>query len=119
MLATISAILMTFSLVGEKPVNMEEAGMMPEVVVSAPRYEGEDIAYSGMMPEIVVSAPRYTEEENANSGMMPEIVVVADRGTQAISEFALVRLIRRELSLRSFHRIYIVRIESRAPWFYN
>jgi hypothetical protein len=98
MLAIISAILMTLSMVGETPVDFDEAGMMPEVVVTA---------------------PRYTEEEIANSGVMPEIIVVADRGTRSISDLALVRLIRRELSLRSFHRTYIVRIESRTLWFYN
>lgn len=53
--------------------------MMPEVIVTAQRYEGEDIAYSGMMPETIVTAPRFEDENIAYSGMMPEVMVVADR----------------------------------------
>jgi hypothetical protein len=34
---------------------------MDEVVVTVPRFEGEDIAYSGMMSEVVATAPRYEE----------------------------------------------------------
>jgi cytoskeletal protein CcmA (bactofilin family) len=58
---------------------LNDTGMMPEVIVTAPRYEGGDIAYSGMMPEVIVTAPRYEGEDIAYSGMMPEIMVVADR----------------------------------------
>jgi ABC-type Fe3+-hydroxamate transport system substrate-binding protein len=53
-----------------------EYGTMPEVVVTAPRYE-EDSAYSGMMPEIVVTAPRYTS--GPYMGAMPEVIVSAPR----------------------------------------
>jgi cytoskeletal protein CcmA (bactofilin family) len=58
---------------------LNDTGMMPEVIVTAQRYEGEDIAYSGMMPETVVTAPRFEGEDIAYSGMMPEVTVVADR----------------------------------------
>lgn len=53
----------------------EDTGLMPEVVVTAPRY-GADI---GVMPEIIVTASRYEDEDVAYSGMMPEIVVTAPR----------------------------------------
>ena len=36
-----------------------QSEMLPEVVVTAPRYEGEEISSQGMLPEIVVTAPRY------------------------------------------------------------
>lgn len=54
-----------------------ESGMMPEVVVTAPRYEYEDIAWSGMIQETIVTAPRYTDQEIAWMETMPEIVVTA------------------------------------------
>jgi cytoskeletal protein CcmA (bactofilin family) len=58
---------------------LNDAGMMPEVIVTAQRFEGEDIAYSGMMPETIITAPRFKGDDIAYSGMMPEITVVADR----------------------------------------
>ena len=39
-----------------------QSEMLPEVVVTAPRYEGDDISAQGMLPEIVVTAPRYDTE---------------------------------------------------------
>ncbi len=39
-----------------------QENMLPEVVVTAPRYEGDDISAHGMLPEIVVTAPRYDTE---------------------------------------------------------
>jgi hypothetical protein len=41
--------------------NLQE-NMLPEVVVTAPRYEGDDISAHGMLPEIVVTAQRYDTE---------------------------------------------------------
>ncbi|MBN2621192.1 hypothetical protein JXB22_08905 [candidate division WOR-3 bacterium] len=58
----------------------QDMGMMPEIVVTAPRYEHEDIAWCGMMPETTVMAPRYTDEEIAQMETMPEIVVSAAPG---------------------------------------
>jgi cytoskeletal protein CcmA (bactofilin family) len=71
-------VLQTFSPSVHREVR-NDTGMMPEVTVTAQRYEGEDIAYSGMMPETVVTAQRFEGEDVAYSGMMPEVVVVADR----------------------------------------
>ena len=50
---------------------------MDQVVVTAPRFEGEDIAYSGMMSEVVAKAPRYYSE--VELGMMDQVVVTAPR----------------------------------------
>lgn len=36
-----------------------QENMLPEVVVTAPHYEGDNISAYGMLPEIVVTAPRY------------------------------------------------------------
>jgi len=77
MKAAFSMILMVVALVGTMSMEMENTGMMPEVVVTAPRFEGEDIAYAGMMPEIVVEASRYIAEEEP--GILPEILVIAPR----------------------------------------
>jgi len=37
-------------------------GMLPEIVVTAPRYEGETISHDGLLPQVVVTAPRYDTE---------------------------------------------------------
>jgi|GEM_PF-588407 len=55
----------------------EAIGQMPEVVVQAPRYENEDVAWAGQMPEVVVQASRY--EDDARTGLMPETVAQATR----------------------------------------
>ncbi len=57
----------------------ESMGYMPEVVVSVPRYEHEDEAWTGLMPEVTVTALRYENEDDAWSGMMPETIVRAPR----------------------------------------
>ncbi len=54
-------------------------GRMPEVVVSATRYEHEDEAWAGLMPEVVTVAQRYEDEDDAWTGMMPETIVCAPR----------------------------------------
>jgi len=38
-------------------------GYLPEIIVTALRYEHEDIAWSGLMETVIVTAPRYLEEE--------------------------------------------------------
>ena len=43
-----------------------EMEMLPEVVVTAPRYEGDEVSEYGMLPEIVVTAPRYDTEKYGN-----------------------------------------------------
>jgi hypothetical protein len=44
-------------------------GHTPEIVVTAPRYEYEDIAWSGQMKEIIVTAPRYDNKESMAVGI--------------------------------------------------
>lgn len=46
----------------------DSAFVMPKIVVKAQRFEYEDVAWSGLMPEVVVTAPRYIVE-NADSEM--------------------------------------------------
>ncbi len=41
----------------------EYFGQMPEIVVTAPRYEYEDEAWSGLMETVYVTAPRYDGED--------------------------------------------------------
>jgi len=52
-------------------------GHMPEVVVTAPRYEYEDVAWSGLVGTVVVTAPRYELEDVAWSGLMETVTVNA------------------------------------------
>ncbi len=59
--------------------SMEHTGQMPEVVITAPRYEYEDEAWAGLMPETVATAPRYEYEDAAWSGLMPETIATAPR----------------------------------------
>jgi len=75
-------VLVTVIYIFAQIANPTYPGMMPEVVVTAPRYESEDIAHSGMMPEVVVNAPRYKNEDPAWSGLMPETVVTEPRFEQ-------------------------------------
>ena len=52
-------------------------GLMPETVVTAPRYEGEDVAYSDMMPEVVVVADRCINQPRyADSPAVKELTQV-------------------------------------------
>ncbi len=41
----------------------EYVGLMPEIVVTAPRYQYEDDAWSGLIDTIVVTAPRHEVED--------------------------------------------------------
>ncbi len=52
-------------------------GHMSEIVITAPRYEYEDVAWSGLMETVVVTAPRYEFEDIAWSGLMETVVVTA------------------------------------------
>ena len=61
----------------------EYIGQMPEIVVTAPRYEQEDGAWSGMMPETIVTAPRYNSENYASfdeifANVLPNIAYAQD-----------------------------------------
>lgn len=52
---------------GPEEVRMfDSIGLMPEIVVTAPRYEYQDDAWSGLMPEVIVAAPRI-DRENIDS----------------------------------------------------
>jgi cytoskeletal protein CcmA (bactofilin family) len=53
----------------------EYIGQMPEIVVTAPRYEHEDDAWTGMMPETIVTASRYNSENYASFDQIIENVL--------------------------------------------
>ncbi len=73
----LGVIFMITQMSGVYALDIDNKGMMDEVVITAPRFEGEDIAYSGMMPEVVAKAPRYYSE--VELGMMDQVVVTAPR----------------------------------------
>ncbi len=74
-LITIFFVIMQFAGSTAVEQTFEYIGQMPEITVTAPRYQYEDDAWSGLMPEKVVTAPRYTDEESTNAETMPAIVV--------------------------------------------
>jgi len=59
--------------------SIDGIGDMPEVLVTAPRYEYEDAAWSGLMDEVVVAAQRPANEDPAWSGLMDTVVATATR----------------------------------------
>ena len=73
----LGVIFMITQMSGVYALDIDNKGMMDEVVITAPRFEGEDIAYSGMMSEVVAKAPRYYSE--VELGMMDQVVVTAPR----------------------------------------
>jgi len=68
----LGVIFMITQMSGVYALYIDNKGMMDEVVVTAPRFEGEDIAYSGMMSEVIVTASRY-EEDNIVFGYMVKL----------------------------------------------
>ncbi len=79
MQALIIILLAVSGSLGTSDGTLDYIGQMPEVVVTAPRYEYEDEAWAGLMPETVVTEARYEHEDDAWSGMMPETVVSETR----------------------------------------
>ena len=64
--------------VGYDQNELEYEGLMPTVEVVAQRANAVG-AYVGSMPEVTVTASRYEYEDEAWSGLMPEVVVTAVR----------------------------------------
>lgn len=53
-------------------LTFDSIGLMPEIVVTAPRFEYEDDVWSGLMPEVVVTALRYAGDEVDSEIVMSE-----------------------------------------------
>jgi hypothetical protein len=143
MLSLIGMILMTVTVSGAQSMHIDNPdsnyiGMMPEVVITAPRYEGEDIAYCGMMPEVIVTAPRYHSEAEmgmidevvvtapryegediAYCGMMPEVIVTAPRYKVTNPVLVLVSVLRSEPSVRATYLVLIERMNSKNVGYFN
>lgn len=75
MLSIVGAILII--MMPAQTIGTDANGMLDTVVVTAPRYEHEDAAWSGLMPAVVTTAPRY--HTAAETGMMDEVVATALR----------------------------------------
>lgn len=75
MLSIVGAILII--MMPAQTISIDASGMLDTVVVTAPRYEHEDAAWSGLMPAVVTTAPRY--HTSAEMGMMDEVVATAPR----------------------------------------
>ena len=100
MLSFIGVILMTVMSV--QPViagDFDYVGTLPEIEVTASRFEGEDIAYSGMLPEIVITASRNLSE--ADMGMLKEVVITASRHKTAYPIPLLANALRNRQSARA------------------
>ena len=110
----IATTIIAASFMGADTMNIEYIGRLPEIVITAERYEGEDIAYCGMLPEIVVTATRGPE-----IGMLPEVLITAPRYEVYDPGLALMRMLRRRLSLRTADLVLIVRVNSRSTGYLN
>jgi hypothetical protein len=140
MLSLISVILISGSIISAQPITdyvseNQEIGSLPEIVITAPRYEGEDIAYSGMLPEIIISAPRGPEvgmldeivitearfegEDIAYSGMLPEILITAKRNRIAQPVLTFIRLVKHEMRMRAPNFMVISRFDARNIGYMN
>ena len=103
MLTFIGVILIAANIISAQPMvdyglKNEEIGRLPEVVITAQRFEGEDIAYSGMLPEIVVTAPRY-----APSNL----------------DVTLISILKRKLPLRLVYPELVFRADFRSTGYLN
>ncbi len=110
--------LVTFLVVIHMPtaqaIGVDSNGVVDEVVVAAPRYEHEDIAWSGLMPEVIaatqrhlsdaemgtidevtVTALRYEYEDSAWSGLMPEIICTASNDKAPPVLFSFLRFVEK------------------------
>lgn len=140
MLTFIGVILIAANIISAQPMvdyglKNEEIGRLPEVVITAQRFEGEDIAYSGMLPEIVITAPRgpeigmldevvitetrYEGEDIAYSGMLPETVITAKRDKVIKPVLTLMRLVKDEMPIRITDLLIITRLDLRNIGYLN
>ena len=97
MLHLISGILIAATVMAAQPMNICRSdcdciGRLSEVVITAQRFEGEDIAYSGMLLEIVVTAPRCEVSR-------PELILISILRCRL-----LLRTVYPELALRADFR---------------
>lgn len=140
MLTFIGVILIAANIICAQPMvdyglKNEEIGRLPEVVITAQRFEGEDIAYSGMLPEIVVTAargpevgmldevvitaPRYEGEDIAYSGMMPQVLVTASRYAPSNLDVTLISILKRNVPLISVYPELVLRANFRSTGYLN
>jgi hypothetical protein len=91
-------------LVTGNPKAFDSTGYMPEVLVTAPRYENEDDAWSGMMEEIVVTAPRYHAEDVNFVGIMTKLTSDQMPGNSIF--LIMINLITAVILILLFHHKY-------------
>jgi hypothetical protein len=92
---TILLIMLTVMLrVSNASTNVSEldtVGMMPEITVTAPRYEYQDEAWSGMVEGVVVEARRVSgsESDAAKVGPGPHIMFSGSNATGEIDDISM------------------------------
>ena len=119
MLHLISGISIAVTMMAAQPMNICRSdydciGRLPEVVITAQRFEGEDIAYCGMLSEIVVTAPRGSE-----IGMLDEVVVTASRYEVSNLDLTLISILRHKLPLRIVYPELVLRANFRSTGYLN
>ncbi|MGB3479358.1 MAG: hypothetical protein WBB67_09375 [bacterium] len=124
MLHLISGISIAATMMAAQPMNICRSdcdciGRLPEVVITAQRFESEDIAYCGMLSEIVVTAPRYEGEDIAYCGMMPEVLVTASRYEVSNLDLTLISILRHKLPLRIVYPELVLRANFRSTGYLN
>ncbi len=60
-------------------LTIDSFGVVPEIVVAAPRYKNEDDAWSGLIDTVVVTTERHENDDIAWSGLMDTTIATAQR----------------------------------------
>jgi hypothetical protein len=87
----------------------DSIGMMPEVVVTAPRYENQDEAWAGLVQGIVVEAQRFLPgEEETDAGVIGGSMSASEINPASMrSENSFRLLVSLTLALATISILYI------------
>ncbi len=70
---------------------LDSVGRMPEITVTAPRYEHQDEAWAGMVKGVIVEARRVSDREAfvSNAGIEPDFVFIGSNPTEDINDISM------------------------------
>ncbi len=128
MLSFWGIILILTQIPAAQPLGIDSNGVVDEVVVTAPRYEHEDSAWTGLMPEvitrapryllnaemgtideIIVNAPRYANEDIAWCGLMPEVICTASGDRTPLVVYRPMGISTRDFESKWMHELLIIK----------
>lgn len=118
MLSLISVILIAGNILSGQPMDRngsknEYVGKLPEIVITG--QAGPEV---GMLDEVVITEPRYVGEDIAYSGMLPEIVSTAKRQyTRPVLTF--IRMVEHKMPMRVTNLLFVTRLDARNTGYLN